>query len=207
MSTSELPLRHEFTEGDPRSPVLLMLHGTGGTPRDMAPLGYRIDSEAALLSPAGSVSENGVARWFQRYEEGVFDEQDVLRRAGELAEFVERARDHYGIADRGLVAVGFSNGANIAAALTLLRPDVLTEAVLFAAMSPIVDTPRHSLTDTRVWMSNGEHDPMAPMASVNRLVDTLRDRGAEVTTHRHPGGHDITAEALREAADWLRQRH
>ncbi|MGJ7908464.1 alpha/beta hydrolase [Actinopolyspora sp. H202] len=207
MSTSELPLRHEFTEGNPRSPVLLMLHGTGGTPRDMAPLGYRIDPEAALLSPSGSVSENGVSRWFRRYAEGVFDEQDVLRRAAELAEFVERARDHYGITDRGLVAVGFSNGANIAAALALLRPDVLTEAVLFAAMSPLTDVPRRSLTDTRVWMSNGEHDPMAPTAAVNRLVESLRDRGAEVTTHRHSGGHDITAEALREAADWVRQRH
>ncbi|ASU78449.1 phospholipase [Actinopolyspora erythraea] len=205
MSHGELPLRHEFVEGTPGSPVLLMLHGTGGTPHEMLALGRELHPDAALLAPAGRISENGTARWFRRYAEGVFDEEDVLVRAEELAGFVQQARRHYGVSGRGLVAVGFSNGANIAAALTLLRPDVLTEAVLFAGMLPLGDPPRHSLRGSRVWMSNGDHDPMAPSPSADRLAGTLRARGAGVAAHRHPGGHEITAEALRRAADRLRE--
>ncbi|SDQ32834.1 alpha/beta hydrolase [Actinopolyspora saharensis] len=203
MTADGLFLRHTFTEGDPGSPVLLLLHGTGGGPEDIAVLGKRIAPSAPLLAPAGSVSENGAARWFRRHAEGVFDEADVRERTEELAEFVRRAREHYGLTDRRIVAAGFSNGANIAAALTLLRPDVLSEAVLFAAMLPVGDPPWHELTGSRVWMSNGERDPMAPLPAVERLTETLHRRGAEVTAHRHRGGHEITGEALERAAAWL----
>ncbi|WP_158882201.1 alpha/beta hydrolase [Amycolatopsis anabasis] len=197
-----LSLDHRFREGDPDAPALLLLHGTGGTPDDLVELGRVLSPSSALLAPAGPVSELGMARWFRRLAEGVFDTEDVLRRTVQLAEFVLAARAEYGLTGR-LVAVGFSNGANIAAALTLLRPDALTEAALFAAMLPVPESPEHDLTGTRVFLSNGEHDPMAPRDSADRLVAELEKRSAEVTTHWHPGGHEITPAGLRAAKSWL----
>lgn len=203
--SEDLPLRHGFAEGDPNAPALLMLHGTGGSPQDISVLGRHLSPNSAMLAPAGSVSENGAARWFRRHAEGVFDEEDVRVRTEELADFVERAVDHYGLRDRRLVAVGFSNGANIAAALTLSRPDVLHEAVLFAGMCPLGDPPSPDLKHARIWLSNGDHDPMAPLPSAQRLAATLRECGADVTHYRHGGGHEINEEGLRQAAAWLRE--
>ncbi|PRW62749.1 phospholipase [Actinopolyspora mortivallis] len=198
-------MHHRYAEGDPRSPVLLLLHGTGGTPEDIAVLGRELDPTATLLAPAGRVSENGAARWFRRHAEGVFDEEDVRQRVEELADFVLWAREHYGLSGRRTVAVGFSNGANIAAATMLARPEVLAEGVLFAAMLPLGQPPEVPPVGGRVWMSNGTRDPMAPLASVERLVEAFRANGVEVTSERHPGGHGITPESLREAARWLRR--
>jgi phospholipase/carboxylesterase len=196
-------LVHKFTEGDPAAPVLLLLHGTGGGPDDLLGLARELSPSSAVLAPAGSVSENGAARWFRRLAEGVFDYEDVVVRANELANFVLEAQEKYGFAGRRLVAVGFSNGANIGAALTLLRPDVVREAALFAAMSPVPDPPALDLSGTRVFLSNGERDAMAPLSSTEHLITALRDRSAEVTSHRHPGGHQITLDALSSAKAWL----
>ncbi|WP_020669877.1 alpha/beta hydrolase [Amycolatopsis nigrescens] len=200
---TSLELEHRFIEGDPAAPVLLLLHGTGGSPEDLIRLAPRLSPASAMLAPAGPVSENGAARWFRRLREGVFDHEDVVARADQLAEFVRSATEHYGVADRRLVAVGFSNGANIAAALTLLRPDVLREAALFAAMLPVPDPPAHDLSGSRVFLSNGEQDPMAPLESTGVLIDKLRSRSAEVTTHRHPGGHQLTLAGVEAAQSWL----
>ncbi|SFP50262.1 phospholipase/carboxylesterase [Amycolatopsis arida] len=197
-------LEHRFHDGRPDAPVLLLLHGTGGGPDDLVGLGTRLSPGSPLLAPAGPVREHGARRWFRRHAEGVFDTADVIARAGELAEFVHAARDRYGLAGRRLVAVGFSNGANIAAAVTLLHPDALREAVLFAAMSPVPDPPRHDLGGSRVFLAGGERDPMAPLPSAERLVADLRERGADVTIHRHPGGHQVTPDAVHAAAEWLR---
>lgn len=199
---TELSLRHEFTPATREAPVLLLLHGTGGTPRDLVDLGRRLSPDSAMLAPAGPVSENGAPRWFRREAEGVFDTEDVVARTHQLADFIGEAREHYGISQR-LVAVGFSNGANIAAALTLLRPDVLREAVLFAAMLPVPDPPRNDLTGSRVFLSNGQRDPMAPNRSVDDLVSALRERGAGVSAHRHSGGHQIAADDVDRAWEWL----
>ncbi|GAA1941269.1 alpha/beta hydrolase [Amycolatopsis minnesotensis] len=196
-------LAHRFVEGDPGAPVLLLLHGTGGTPDDLLPLAKELSPSSAVLAPAGPVSEHGMARWFRRLAEGVFDYDDVVKRAGQLAEFVLAARERYGLGDRRLVAIGFSNGANIAAAMTVLRPDVLTEAILFASMLPVPDPPAHDLSGSRVFLSNGEQDPMAPLASNDEFVELLRARSAEVTSHRHHGGHQITADGVTAAKDWL----
>ncbi|GAB3475502.1 alpha/beta hydrolase [Amycolatopsis cihanbeyliensis] len=203
---SGLSLEHRFVEGDPAAPVLLLLHGTGGGPEDLLGLGRELSPASPLLAPAGAVSEHGAVparRWFRRLAEGVFDTEDVIARAGQLADFLLAARAEYGLAGRRLVAVGFSNGANIAAATVLLRPDALTEAAAFAAMLPVPDPPRHDLRGSRVFLSGGEHDPMAPLPSAEELVRVLRDRSAEVTTHRHPGGHQVTPEGVRAAKEWL----
>lgn len=196
-------LEHEFHEGSPQAPVLLLLHGTGGGPRDLLELGRRISPESALLAPAGPVSENGAARWFRRLAEGVFDADDVALRTHQLADFLSDARDRYALGERRVVAVGFSNGANIAAAVTLLRPDALREAVLFASMLPVPDPPDQDLSGSRVLLANGRRDPMAPVESANRLVEAMRERGAQVTTSWHEGGHEITHDGIREAATWI----
>ncbi|RSM67031.1 phospholipase [Amycolatopsis sp. WAC 01376] len=196
-------LAHKYVEGAPDEPVLLLLHGTGGGPDDLVPIARQLRLATALLAPAGPVSEHGAARWFRRLAEGVFDHEDVVFRANQLADFVLASREEYGLGDRRLVAIGFSNGANIAAAVTLLRPDAVREAALFAAMSPLPSPPRHDLSDTRVFLSNGERDPMAPLASADALVRDLRERSADVVAHRHPGGHQVTGNGLVAAAGWL----
>ncbi|GAB3289612.1 alpha/beta hydrolase [Parasphingorhabdus pacifica] len=196
-------LDHEFHEGDPRDPVMLLLHGTGGGPRDLMDLGRQLSPESAVLAPAGPVSENGARRWFRRLAEGVFDHDDVVARTHELADFLLAAREHYELGERRFVAIGFSNGANIAASLLLLRPEVLREAVLFAAMLPLPEPPANDLAGSRVLLANGQQDPMAPLASANELVGALRERGTQVSTSWHPGGHQITPDGVREAIGWL----
>jgi phospholipase/carboxylesterase len=198
------PLDHKYLEGDPAAPVLLLLHGTGGGPGDLLDLGHALSPSSALLAPAGPVSEYGAARWFRRQAEGVFDYEDVAVRAHQLAEFVLAARKQYGLAGRRMVAVGFSNGANIAGAVTLLRPDAISEAALFASMLPLPPTTAGpELTGTRVFLSNGHQDPMAPLASTEQFIELLRQRCAQVATYRHPGGHLITQGAVGAAQAWL----
>ncbi|GAA4021256.1 alpha/beta hydrolase [Allokutzneria multivorans] len=196
-------LEHRFIEGDPALPVLLLLHGTGGGPDDLLGLVDHLSPGSATLAPAGPVTENGMARWFRRLAEGVFDFEDVLVRAHQLADFVVGARERYGLGERRIVAVGFSNGANIAAAVTLVRPDALREAVLFAGMTPLPDPPLLDLSDSRVFLANGQRDPMAPLASADRLAGLLAERGASVARSLHPGGHQITADGLAAAREWL----
>ncbi|AIJ26565.1 alpha/beta hydrolase [Amycolatopsis methanolica] len=198
-----MTLEHKFIEGPPDAPVLLLLHGTGGGTDDLVGLARELNPSAALLAPAGPVSEHGAARWFRRLAEGVFDYDDVRARADQLASFVLDAQREYGLDGRRLVAVGFSNGANIGGALALLRPDVVREAALFASMLPVPDPPRHDLGATRVFLSNGERDPMAPLPSNEQFIQLLRERSASVTVHRHHGGHQITLDALQAAKAWL----
>ncbi|WP_197318867.1 alpha/beta hydrolase [Saccharomonospora sp. NB11] len=200
---TDLTFEHEFVEGSAGAPVLLLLHGTGGSPTDILSLGKELCPASPMIAPAGPVSEHGAARWFRRHAEGVFDTEDVVHRAGQLADFVTEARHRYGLDGRRLVAAGFSNGANIAAATVLLRPDVLREAVLFAAMLPIPEPPRHDLTGTRVLMANGRHDPMAPLVPAQELAAALRERGSDVTEHWHSGGHQITVDGMAAAKEWL----
>jgi len=198
-----MTLEHKYVEGSPDAPLLLLLHGTGGSPDDLLGLARELSPDSAVLAPAGPVTEYGAARWFRRLAEGVFDHEDVVKRAHQLADFVVEAREKYGLGDRRLVAVGFSNGANIAAAVALLRPEVVREAALFAAMSPVPAPPELDLSASRVFLANGERDPMAPLASTEELIGLLRERGADVVTQRHPGGHQITADGVRAAAKWI----
>ena len=202
MNGESLGLEHRFTPGDPELPALLLLHGTGGTPDDLVPLVQYLSPGSAVLAPAGPVSENGLARWFRRLAEGVFDFEDVVTRTHQLADFIVAAREKY-LGDRRLVAVGFSNGANIAAATLLLRPDALREGALFAAMRPLPEIPPVDLSRARVFLSNGTHDPMAPLTSTDELIAALRERDAEVEIHRHDGGHQVTIDGLQAAAAWL----
>ena len=193
---------HLFEAGD--GPVLLALHGTGSSERDILPLAHTVDPTAAVLAPRGQVSENGASRWFRRLDEGVFDVDDVVIRAADLASFVGWAVAHYELQGRRIVAVGFSNGANIGLAAAARHPRVLPEVIAFSGMYPFAERPLDVRLDgSRMLLANGSHDPMAPGASVHRLAAQLGDQGASVTRHERPGGHAIDSGDLEAARQWL----
>lgn len=201
---SELSFIHRFVPSNNGSTrVLLLLHGTGGDESDLLPLGRELDPEAALLSPRGKVSENGSARFFRRFAEGVFDEEDVKHRASELADFIAAAAEHYQFATDDVTAVGYSNGANIAAAMMLLRPEILRRAILFRAMVPLADAPRANLNGVRVFISAGRSDPIIPLENSQRLARLLEDSGAEVTLEIMEAGHGLVRNDLILAKRWL----
>lgn len=189
---------------DTARPPLLLLHGTGGDENDLIPLGQMVAPGAAIIAPRGKVLENGMPRFFRRLAEGVFDEADVVRRAGELGDFIAEARARHGLA--APVAVGFSNGANIAAALLLLHPDALAGAVLIRAMAPLADAPRPDLAGKPVLMLTGAMDPIIPEANALGLAGQLEAAGARVEHEVLPAGHNLTQADIRLARDWLAAR-
>jgi phospholipase/carboxylesterase len=184
---------HVFVPADEAAagPPLLLLHGTGGDEHDLLPLRDQLSPGAAVLSVRGAVTENGMPRFFRRLREGVFDEDDLRRRADELATFVEHSSAEYAIAEGSLVAVGFSNGANIASALLLQRPGLVRGAVLLSAMIPFAEPPDADLSGTLIVISNGELDPMIPTGMTEQLAHQFRERDAEVVELPHPGGHQL----------------
>src|SRR6266513_4219633 len=161
---------HEFVPGASNR-TLLLLHGTGGNERDLIPLGRELDPRAALLSPRGKILENGMPRFFRRLAEGVFDLEDLKKRTNELADFVAAAAQHYGFASDNVVAVGYSNGANIAASMLLLRPEILRGAILFRAMVPLIPETKPNLSSANVWIGAGNQDPIIPTSETQRLVE------------------------------------
>lgn len=200
----DLDWPHVFRPGSTDRPVLLMLHGTGGNEQEITGLADALDPAAAVLAPRGRVSEGGLTRWFRRHAEGVFDVDDVVRRAGELAKFIAWARHRYGLGERRMVAVGFSNGANIALATALLHPESVDRVVAFSGMFPLDDRSLSGdLSRTEALLLNGSSDPMAPLASVTRLVSVLTSQGAEVEQELRDGGHGITETDAAAAANWL----
>src|SRR5881275_2857001 len=150
---------HEFVPGA-SDRTLLLLHGTGGNEHDLIPLGRELDPNASLLSPRGKILENGMPRFFRRLAEGVFDLEDLKNRTDELADFVVAAAQHYGFAADKVVAAGYSNGANIAASMLLLRPEILSAAILFRAMVPLIPERQPNLSRVRVWIGAGTDDPI-----------------------------------------------
>jgi phospholipase/carboxylesterase len=192
---------HVFLPGTGRP--LLLLHGTGGDEHDLLPLRDLLAPGAPVLSPRGTVLENGMPRHFRRLREGVFDEDDLRERVDELAGFLGEAEAEHGIEPGSWVAVGFSNGANMASATLLLRPETLAGAALFAAMVPFAEPPDVDLTGKTVILANGRHDPMATADHTRRLVSQLRERGAEVTEVPHDGGHGIDPHGVARIAELL----
>src|SRR6266581_3002875 len=193
---------HEFVPGN-SDRTLLLLHGTGGNERDLIPLGRQLDPRAALLSPRGKVLENGMPRFFRRLAEGVFDLEDLKKRTNELADFVAAAAQHYGFAADKVVAVGYSNGANIAASMLLLRPETLPTAILFRAMVPLYPETQPNLSSVRVWIGAGTNDPIIPMSETKALDELLRNAGANVTIRDFQAGHELTMADAESARAWL----
>ena len=194
---------HEFVPGNSER-TLLLLHGTGGNERDLLSLGRELDQNASLLSPRGQVLENGMPRFFRRLAEGVFDQEDLKRRTEELAGFVAAAAESYRFAADQVIAVGYSNGANIAASLLLLRPQTLRGAILFRAMVPLMPPTQPDLSSVRVWIGAGDKDPIIPTSDSRRLADLLRGAGADVTIRFFNAGHNLTNNEIETARDWLK---
>ena len=185
------------------APTLLLLHGTGGDEGSLLPLGHILAPGVAMLAPRGKVLENGMPRFFRRLAEGVFDLDDLRRRTHELADFVEAASGVYGF-DRGkLVAVGYSNGANIAASMLLLRPGVLAAAALFRPMVLLVPETPPDLSDVSVFISAGRQDPFVPTEQTERLLGLLGRNGANVRAQWQAAGHDLRGEEIEAAREWF----
>lgn len=204
MKASELTYVHRYLPpngDDPRT--LLLLHGTGGDENDLVHLGQMLAPDAGLLSPRGNVLENGAARFFRRLAEGVFDIEDLHARTKDLVAFVDAAAAQYGFDASKVVAVGFSNGANIAGSMLLSQPRVLSGAVLFRPMVPFVPDAPQSLDGKRVYIGAAENDPIVSRRHPERLAEMLRVLGADVTLNWQPAGHALTRADVSSAYDWL----
>ncbi len=204
-TTDNLGFIHRFipAEAEDKTPLLL-LHGTGGNESDLIPVGLQLSPGAALLSPRGKILENGMPRFFKRRAEGVFDVDDLNARTEELGDFLDAARKHYGIAKP--MAVGFSNGANVAWSLMLARPDALAGAILLRGMLPFDPPQQPALNGVPVLIINGSMDPIVPPETHEHLAATLRDRGADVRYEILPASHQLTRQDLAIVTDWLKHR-
>lgn len=201
-----LSYQHVFEPArDPSAAPLLLLHGTGGDEHDLLPVGRQLAPGAALLSPRGDVLERGAPRFFKRFAEGVFDLADVERRTHALADFIAAAAREYGFDASRLTAFGFSNGANIAASLLLLRPESLAAAVLLRPMVVLepAASALPSLADKRVLISSGQFDPIVPPDHPPRLADMLRRAGADVTLRTHAASHGLVPGDFAAAKEFL----
>jgi phospholipase/carboxylesterase len=199
----DLGFDHRFLPGDDESgSTLLLLHGTGGSEEDLIPLGQDLAPGASILSPRGKVSEYGAARFFRRLAEGVFDHEDLLFRTHELAEFIEAAAEEYGFK---VIAVGYSNGANVAGSTILLHPGLLRAAVLFRPMVPFEPEVTPDLSGMPIFMAAGRVDRMIPLDNTQRLADILTEAGADVDLRWRNVGHPLTYEEVGEAKEWLSQ--
>lgn len=194
---------HRYEPGAAGALTLLLLHGTGGDENDLLPLGRALAPDAALLSPRGKVLERGMPRFFRRIAEGVFDVDDLIERTHELAAFVVDAASYYGFDERRLVAVGLSNGANIAASMLLLHPGLLRGAILYRAMVPLEPAVKPDLAGTRVLLSAGSLDPLVPSANTENLARLLREAGADVTLKWQAAGHSLAPKEVVEGREWL----
>jgi predicted esterase len=202
-AAQDLGFAHAFEPGS-SDWTLLLLHGTGGDERDLVGLGRQLAPTAALLSPRGQVLENGMPRFFRRLAVGQLDIPDLLARTDQLASFVSGATDAYGLDADKVVAVGLSNGANIAASLLLRRPATLRAAGLLRPMLPYEPEQIPQLTGTDVLIASGERDPYSSVEQVTRLTEILRAGGAAVTTTVAPGaGHGLTQDDLQRLATWV----
>jgi predicted esterase len=183
--------------------TLLLLHGTGGHEDDLLDLGRYISPGAALLSPRGRVLENGMPRFFRRLAEGVFDFEDLKLQTEQLNQFVKAASRKYSFPLERMIAVGYSNGANIASSLLLTDPHVLNAAVLFRPMVPFVPDPLPDLRNLSVLLCAGRRDPIATADQIERLTKLFEAAGAKTSTHWHEGGHDLGDDDLQAARNWI----
>lgn len=206
-STTDSGFIHHFIPaetGDVASaPTLLLLHGTGGNESDLLELGRSLAPGYNLLSPRGKILENGMPRFFRRLAEGVFDEEDLKFRTQELADFVLAAVKQYQIDGSRITALGYSNGANIAASLFLLKPEVLSRGVLLRAMVPLQPEAKPKLRGKEIFLAAGRFDPLIPLANSKQLAEMLTEYGAEVELHEISTGHQLTSAELEAAKHWI----
>jgi phospholipase/carboxylesterase len=208
--SSELGFIHQFIPASSRSDqvTLLLLHGTGGNEQDLIPLGRELYPRAAMLSPRGKVLESGMPRFFRRLAEGIFDVEDLKFRTHELADFVEKSSKVYGFNLRYVISIGYSNGANMASSLLLLRQEVTSSAILFRAMVPFIPEKVPYLTTKNIFMGAGEHDPIVPKEQTEMLYRMYKKAGAKVLLHwEENSGHELGYDEISAAKEWLANVH
>jgi predicted esterase len=206
---TNLDFVHRFLPGrdESRSPVLLLLHGTGGDENDLIPLGQELLPGAAILSLRGKILENGMPRFFRRLAEGIFDLEDLKRRTEELAQFIDSARREYDLEENKIVAAGYSNGANIAASLILRSPRHLSGAVLFRAMVPFTPEAIPDLGGIPIFIGAGQRDFIVPEANTRNLGAMFESGGAQVSIHWHKGGHELGRDDFDAAKSWIARQN
>lgn len=201
-----MSVKHIFKPGtNPEKPVLLLLHGTGGDENNLLPLAELIDPEAAVLSVRGNVLENGMPRFFRRLAEGVFDEEDLIFRTKEMYEFLDQASKEYGFDRSNIVALGYSNGANIAASLLFHYEGSLKGASLHHPMVPRRGIELPNLKDVPVLIAAGKNDPICPAEESEELASLLQNAGAKTSIHWEMNGHSLTRSEIDMAADWYQK--
>ena len=199
-------MKHIFNKGqDPTKPTLLLLHGTGGNELDLLPLAGMIDDEANVLSVRGNVLENGMPRFFRRLAEGIFDEEDLVFRTKELNEFLDEAAEKYGFDRDNMIAIGYSNGANIAASLLFHYQNALKGAILHHPMVPRKGIDLPDLSGKSVFIAAGTNDPICSPMESSELKSLLEKANANVKLHWENRGHQLTLEEVEEAASWYRK--
>ncbi|WP_433959274.1 alpha/beta hydrolase [Cytobacillus horneckiae] len=199
-------MKHIFEKGKNSSkPTLLLLHGTGGNELDLLPLAGKIDEDASVLSVRGNVSENGMPRFFRRLAEGIFDEEDLIFRTKELYEFLDEAAVKYSFDRKNIVAIGYSNGANIAASMMFHYDDALKAAVLHHPMVPRRGIGLPDLSGSHVFIGAGTNDPICPAEESEELKSLLENAGAEVHLHWENMGHQLSFKEVDAAAKWYKQ--
>ena len=198
-------MKHIFNKGTDKSrPTLLLLHGTGGNEQDLLPLAEIIDKEANVLSVRGNVSENGMPRFFRRLAEGVFDEEDLIFRTNELNAFLDEAAEKYGFDRDNITAVGYSNGANIAASLMFHHKDALKTAILHHPMVPRRGIELPNLEGKRAFIAAGSNDPICPPEESEELHELLEKAGADVEIFWDNRGHQLTMNEVNAATAWYK---
>ncbi|MGD6831692.1 alpha/beta hydrolase [Sutcliffiella halmapala] len=196
-----MTLKHIFKKGSDR--VLLLLHGTGGTENDLLPVAEMIDPDASVLSVRGNVSENGMPRFFRRLAEGVFDEEDLIFRTKELHQFLDDAAEKYGFDRQEVIAVGYSNGANIAGSLLFHYEDSLNGAILYHPMVPRRGVALPDLSSVPVFIGAGKNDPICPASETEELSSLLTEAHAQVEVHWEHQGHQLTHSEVSASKKWL----
>ena len=194
---------YEPGTGAERDTTLLLLHGTGGDEHALSDLGRMVLPGAGQLRPRGNVLEDGMARYFRRFAEGVLDVDDLKRRTGDLADFVQRASVLYGFDAQHVIGAGFSNGANIEASLLLLRPQTLRAAILLHPMLPFLPETLPDLAGKPVFIGAGRADPLVPSAQTEQLAELLTRAGAALQLFWHNGGHTVSGEEIKAIKSWL----
>jgi len=196
-------MKHVFIKGkDQNKPTFLLLHGTGGNEHDLLPIAGMIDDEASVLSVRGNVSENGMPRFFKRLAEGVFDEEDLIFRTKELKEFIDTASVEHGFNAKNVIAIGYSNGANIAGSLLFHYENVLKGAMLLHPMVPIRNLDLPKMKDVAVFIGAGKNDPICLPQETEELASLLKGAGADVEVHWENNGHSLTRTEIETAASW-----
>jgi len=195
--------KYEPGQGDGQNVTLFLLHGTGGDEDALSGLGRILLPGANQLRPRGNVLEQGMARFFRRFAEGILDIDDLKQRTNELADFLVHASEAYGFDEHQVVVAGFSNGANIAASMLLLRPEVLRAAILLHPMFTFEPNPLPDLRAKPVFIGAGRFDPLVPIEQTEQVADLLERAGAPLELFWHNSGHEVSVEEVKAAKAWL----